>query len=164
MFFIAATTYFSLQEADCLPAEGRRPLLAGSDALNLMRRSAVFGVLLSVVFVVLVAFPFGDLVGHPHWSRVDWIPFVTRRVRVLDVVANLVLCAPIGVASALAFRRGILISAAIALPSSLAVEWAQVYSHVRFPSMTDVACNVAGAVVAAAVVQRLRDVPPQRGT
>lgn len=40
----------------------------------------------------------------------------------------------------------------MAFVMSLLGEWSQVYSHSRFPSATDVVCNVIGAVAAALAV------------
>lgn len=44
----------------------------------------------------------------------------------------------------------------MALFVSLLCEWAQVYSHGRFPSATDVTCNVGGAALASAAYLRRR--------
>jgi glycopeptide antibiotics resistance protein len=122
--------------------------------ISTVRRLGVLGLPLSIFLVVALAFPWGDLVGHSHWSRVDWIPFVTRRVRLSDVAANLLLCAPLGSAAGLTFRRGAMAAGILTLLVSAFVEWTQVYSHLRFPSMTDIVCNVAGAMAAAALVNR----------
>jgi len=94
-------------------------------------------------------------VGHSHWSKVAWIPFDPRpaRIRPFDVAGNLLLCAPLGVVAGLSFTRGPLIAGALALALSLFVETMQLYTHSRFPSATDVVCNVTGAVVAAAVAR-----------
>jgi glycopeptide antibiotics resistance protein len=106
--------------------------------------------------VLIAAVPWGDFVGHSHWTRVVWVPFLTRRLRLPDIGLNLLLCAPIGGFSGRLFRRPLLSAFGLSLLLSLAGELTQVYSHNRFPSATDVTCNVAGAVVAAAVTQRLR--------
>ena len=45
-----------------------------------------------------------------------------------------------------------LIATAVLLSS--ATEWTQVYSHTRFPSTTDVSCNVIGAVLGRLVADR----------
>jgi glycopeptide antibiotics resistance protein len=37
----------------------------------------------------------------------------------------------------------------------VSVEALQIYSHERFPSTTDVVCNVAGAVAAAVMARRI---------
>ena len=68
-------------------------------------------------------------------------------VRVRDIVLNLLLFAPLGLASALQLRFPVIAAALIAFVVSLLGEWLQVYSHSRFPSATDLVCNVCGAVV-----------------
>jgi hypothetical protein len=50
----------------------------------------------------------------------------------------------------------VLAAGLITLPVSIAGEWTQLYSHRRFPSATDVACNLAGAL-AIAMVMSARD-------
>ena len=97
--------------------------------------------------------PWGDFQGHTHWDEVGWIPFVSWPVRNGDIVFNLLLCAPLGIASALYFRSRVLAAGVLAFLVSFSGEWLQVYSHSRFPSATDLFCNVAGAVVAAVVVR-----------
>jgi glycopeptide antibiotics resistance protein len=102
----------------------------------------------------VAAFPWGDLQGHAHWSKVGWIPFVSAPIRLRDIVLNALLCAPIGGLCARLFRRPLLMAFGLSLALSLTAEWSQVYSHSRFPSATDVTCNVAGAVFAAAFARR----------
>ena len=108
----------------------------------------------SVLLVFAVTYPWGDMVGHSHWTRVRWIPFKTGPFRVLDIAGNLLLCVPIGAAAGYLFSRGVLAAALLSLAISVGAEVTQVYSHRRFPSGTDVFCNVAGAVAAAEVVRR----------
>ena len=116
------------------------------------------GLIGSGLLVFVVAFPWHDIVWHSHWSRVAWIPFASGPVpyRTADVVANLLLFVPVGVMAGLACRRGVRVAGALTLMLSLVVEAAQLYSHSRFPSATDVVCNVAGAVAAATVARRYR--------
>ena len=127
-----------------------------------MRRSAAAALFLSVSLVIAAGFPFGDLVGHTHWSRVNWIPFASR-FRPLDVAVNFLLCAPLGTVTGLELRRGVLVGGVMALALSLFVESMQLFSHLRFPSATDVFCNVAGAVAAALIVRRTVAVRRSRG-
>ena len=126
--------------------------MAPSNSMTLLRLVASGGV------VIVAGYPWGLMVWHSHWSRVQWVPFYGS-VRLLDAVANVLLCAPLGIAAGLSFKRGVVAAAFIALALSVFVEVMQVYSHSRVPSATDVVCNVAGAVVAAALLRRLR---PQR--
>ena len=57
------------------------------------------------------------------------------------------------------FRRPLLMAFGLSLSLSVTAEWSQVYSHTRYPSATDVTCNVAGAVLAAALSRRLDSEP-----
>lgn len=100
-------------------------------------------------------FPWGDLQNHSHWSKVRWIPFVSPPVRLEDMALNTLLCAPIGGLCGRLCRRPLLTAFGLSLALSVTAEWSQVYSHNRFPSATDVTCNVAGAVAAAWLMRRL---------
>jgi glycopeptide antibiotics resistance protein len=124
--------------------------------MKTMRWLAAVGIFLAVSLVVVAAFPWSDLTSHAHWTRVRWIPFASQPVRPRDVVGNLLLCAPLGAIAGVTFRRGVLVAVATALAVSLFVEAFQVYSHTRFPSATDVACNVFGAALGAVVTRGLR--------
>jgi len=119
-----------------------------------VRRLAIAGLVVSAVLVFAVTFPWGDMVGHSHWTRVRWIPFKTGPFRLLDIAGNLLLCVPLGAAAGYLFSRGVLAATLLSLAISVGAEVSQVYSHRRFPSGTDVLCNVAGAVAAAEVVRR----------
>lgn len=111
----------------------------------------------SIALVLLAAFPWGDFVAHSHWARVRWVPFLSPPANPVDMLGNLLLCMPLGASVAhLARKRPLLASGAVALALSFFVEAAQVYSHRRFPSTTDLICNVAGSVIAAAVITRAR--------
>lgn len=104
-----------------------------------------FGVWSAVIVAATV--PSTDFVGHTHWQKVQWIPFRSPPVRLLDVVGNIVLYAPFGyaLARASAPRARNWHVVAIAGALSLTLEWSQLYSHSRFPSLQDVLCNVLGA-------------------
>jgi glycopeptide antibiotics resistance protein len=117
-----------------------------------VRPFAAVALSISVALVLAAGFPWGDLAGHTHWSRVNWIPFAAR-LRPFDVGGNLLLCAPLGIVAGREFRQGVLAAGAMALVLSLFVEASQLFSHLRFPSATDVCCNVAGAIVAAVLVR-----------
>lgn len=102
-------------------------------------------VLLWTGVIILLVVPWYSWQTHPHWERVQWSP-VTSSFKLRDVVGNLLLYLPLGY---LARRRwpeapvGRLVGLALIL--SLATEWTQVFSHLRFPSMRDVLLNVLGA-------------------
>jgi glycopeptide antibiotics resistance protein len=112
---------------------------------------------LAVAFGV-VAFaadwPWGDLQNHTHWDRVAWIPFVSPPVRPFDILQNLLLFAPfgcfVGLGAGRSRWRGVLYAALLTLVIGFAGEASQLYSHSRFPSATDLICNVVGAALAAA--------------
>ncbi len=98
--------------------------------------------------IILAVVPWTDIQNHSHWSRVQWIPFVTPPVKLRDILANMALYWPFGylfraqASDNSAWRR----AAAYALILSLVTEWTQLYSHSRFPSLTDTTCNVLGTI------------------
>ena len=116
--------------------------------------------LLLIVWLVLFALlvlPWRDLQDHPHWYKVAWIPFRSP-VRLLDIAVNVAAFVPFGVLAALSsgtIRRWhwpLVLIAAFLLASG--AEAAQLFSHWRFPSATDVASNVIGAALGAWMVWR----------
>ena len=119
-----------------------------------------------LVIVVVCSFPWW--VESPQWGRVRWIPLldVLRSPRRLlrDTIANGLLYIPFGFAYARvrAVPAMSLMSEAafVGLLLSLTCELYQVFSPVRFPSMTDVLMNTigasAGASIAAKSLTRLR--------
>jgi len=98
-------------------------------------------------------YPWGDSVGHAHWTRVGRVPFLSEPIRPLDLAGNLLLGVPFGIFAGLGFERGPLVAGATTLILAVFVEAVQVYSHSRFPSATDVVCIVTGAVAAATLVR-----------
>lgn len=117
------------------------------------RRSAIW-VITTAALILAADFPWGDLQPHTHSAKVGWIPFVSPPVRAFDILQNLLLGAPLGAAIGLRYRRAVPAAFGVAVVVSLIGEWTQLYSHSRFPSATDVACNVLGAVGAAMAAQR----------
>jgi uncharacterized protein (TIGR03790 family) len=118
-------------------------------------RVARLGLPLSITIALAADFPWGDFQGHTHWHNVGWIPFVSPPVRPGDIALNLLLFLPLGVFAARRVRApgsALAHSALIAFVVSVIGEWTQVYSHTRFPSATDVACNVGGALLGTALV------------
>jgi glycopeptide antibiotics resistance protein len=109
----------------------------------------VFGLWLAVILAATVAVR--DFVGHTHWQKVQWIPFRSPPVKILDVVVNIALYLPFGytLARALAHRARGWHAVVLAGALSLTIEWSQLYSHSRFPSLQDVLCDVLGAWVGA---------------
>ena len=101
-----------------------------------------------VVIMLAIVVPWGSFQGHAHWQNIGWVPFVSPPVRLRDMVLNALLYLPFGYwqtkttgSQARWWRIGV-----NALAFSLGTEFTQVFSDERFPSATDVACNVAGAV------------------
>jgi glycopeptide antibiotics resistance protein len=97
--------------------------------------------------VILLCVIPSDLQNHTHWAKVCWIPFVTPPVKMSDILANMLLYVPWGFCFARPSvppgRSRVVIACAAAL--SVVTEATQLFSHTRFPSATDVTCNVAGA-------------------
>jgi glycopeptide antibiotics resistance protein len=112
--------------------------------------SAKVGIFLAACALILaIDYPWGDLRDHPHWTEIGRVPFVSPPIEAEDILGNFLLGTPVGLAASLTFRRAAIAAALVTLPVSLAGEAIQIYSHERFPSATDVACNVAGALAAA---------------
>ena len=109
----------------------------------------------------MATFPW-DVVGHAHWQKVQWIPFRSPPVKLRDVLINLALYFPFGyaVVRALAQHARRWHAVALACALSIAIEWSQLYSHSRFPSVQDVLCDIAGAWGGAWLATRLRGEPP----
>ena len=105
--------------------------------------------------IVLLVAPWTMYVNHTHWQRVAWIPFAPP-IKIRDIVVNLLLYVPWGYFGARAMRSGSLwIVVALAAVLSLVTEASQLYSHGRFPSATDLTCNILGAC-AGAIYERSR--------
>jgi glycopeptide antibiotics resistance protein len=112
--------------------------------------------IITVVLILLALTPWRTLQDHPHWEKVGWIPFVSPPVRPRDILRNALLFAPLGVGIALITRnKTVLRTALLAFALSIGGELLQLYSHSRFPSMTDVTVNVAASTAAAMIVRRL---------
>lgn len=130
----------------------------GFDAIRIMTlptalrpRSSLFW--LAVLFLTPL-FPLSNFVGHPHWEAIRWIPFqdfsFTPRM-LIDVIGNIAWFMICGYllhywmdADSSSFRS-IATVVLIAASVSLSLEFFQVFCHNRFPSITDVICNIIGA-------------------
>jgi glycopeptide antibiotics resistance protein len=113
-----------------------------------MARRVLFAGWVAVILAAVV--PWWDMQNHTHWSKVQWIPFLTPPIKPLDLIGNVLLYLPFGVLfptrrDASWWRWPV----AVALGLSIVTEWTQLYSHWRFPSFTDVTCNVIGAAIGA---------------
>ena len=107
------------------------------------------GLLAWTGLIVLAVVPWGNLQNHTHWNVVQWVPFVSPPQRARDWVGNTLMYVPVGylVMRALSDRRRIWRALAFATLLSFSTEVSQLYSHRRFPSTTDLVCNMAGAYI-----------------
>jgi glycopeptide antibiotics resistance protein len=104
--------------------------------------------------VVIATLPM-DIQNHPHWQKVAWLPFVTGIVRPHDLIVNALIYVPFGYfRQACSGRDRRVTVVALAFLLSALLELAQVWSHYRFPSATDVALNVTGALIGATWARR----------
>jgi glycopeptide antibiotics resistance protein len=110
-------------------------------------------VVLSAAPLVAAAFPWGEMDDQALWGHVLWTPFLSG-YRLKDVVLNVLVTLPVGLAAAAVIRRHPLLTAvAIATVVSVLCEWAQVYAPDRYPSGTDVVCNALGAATGVALLE-----------
>jgi len=114
-----------------------------------------FRLLLWTLLICACVIPWADLQNHSHWSRVQWIPFVTPPVKLIDIVINVLLYVPFGYLFVRwTGRRGTALAVMCGGTLSLITEWTQLYSHSRFPSLTDVTCNVCGTLIGVWLAQQ----------
>jgi glycopeptide antibiotics resistance protein len=128
----------------------RAHLPAAPDTMYAVNLRVWLAIWISLIVVVVV--PWGTFEPHAHWERMAWIPFISPPVELEDVVGNLLFYLPYGilVGQQTAESRGaIVLATGCATVLSLATEFTQIFSDSRFPSMTDVACNVIGAGIGA---------------
>jgi len=113
---------------------------------NLLRRGVpIAALLLWTAFILLLVVPWGGFQDHTHWGKVGWIPFVSRPVKLTDIVANVLLYVPFGIGVRRVFgTRAWWAGLALAALLSVGTETTQLYSHRRFPSATDVTSNLLG--------------------
>lgn len=106
-----------------------------------------FGVWSAVIVATTV--PWTDFVGHTHWQKVQWVPFNSPPVKLIDVAVNVALYVPFGYLLARGFtpRARVWHAAVLAGALSLVLEWTQLYSHSRFPSTQDLLCNIFGSAI-----------------
>lgn len=138
---------------------GAAILVAALGALVAPRR---YQLLLWIAVILAAVVPWTGFQPHSHWARVGWWPFLSPPVRLRDLVLNLLLYMPFGVFFVRQFpRRGWAVVGALVAGCclSLATEATQVYSHGRFPTMTDVVMNSAGALVGGVAARMLSRFP-----
>ena len=106
--------------------------------------------LLWIGTVVLLVVPWASPQNHAHWHNISWIPFVSGPIKAMDLVGNTLLYLPFAFYYARGRgRRGLYQAVAFGFLLSLTSEFSQVFSHGRFPSSTDLTCNVLGAWIGA---------------
>jgi glycopeptide antibiotics resistance protein len=131
-----------------------------------VKRFGRIGLAVSLALAFAIDYPWSNWVGHTHWSRVGWIPFYSWPVSLRDIVENVLLFLPAGVCARLAFGdRGRLWGPLLSFPVAFVGEWTQLYSHSRFPSATDLVCNVLGSMAGVWVTGeylKRRTLPPWR--
>jgi glycopeptide antibiotics resistance protein len=109
------------------------------------------------LILLATTWPISRFQDHAHWADVEWVPF-SEFVRPFDIVANVLLFVPFGMALAWgADRRHVRRAVLAALALALAVELSQVYTHNRIATTTDVITNTAGAWLGAWLATRRRD-------
>ena len=109
--------------------------------------------------IAAATLPWTSFVGHTHWQKVQWIPFISPPVRPFDILGNILLYVPFGYGFVRSSSRQVRAGRAVVIAGtlSLAIEWSQLYSHARFPSLQDVVCNTVGAWLGASwAVRRSR--------
>jgi len=94
--------------------------------------------------VLIASFPLG-LTPVPQWERVHLLPFTDPADKVKDFAVNILLFVPFGYS--FARNRGLAWLPLAAGVVSIVAELSQLFSTVRYPSGTDVAYAVIGAVV-----------------
>ena len=114
-----------------------------------------FAIWVSLIIVVVV--PWGTLQSDPRWERMEWIPFVSPPVEFLDMVGNVLFYIPFGILCGFEVadaRKPVALVTGCAALLSISTELSQVFSVTTYPSMTDVACNVLGAIIGALLATR----------
>ena len=125
------------------------------NVVNGVSRRAWFYHFATLAGVIVLTFPW-DLQDHPHWYKVAWLPFATGIVRPHDLLINAALYFPLGFSiPASSHRMRVGAAAGLAVVMSGLLELAQVWSHVRFPSATDIVMNVMGSIAGAMAAGRL---------
>jgi len=106
-----------------------------------------------IVLVWIVSVPWFSFTRVPQWKRVHAVPFRDPADKIRDVGANVLLFVPIGYSMAGRRRAaaGIVLGVATAAAVSLSAEATQLFSTRRYPSATDVASGVLGAIAGVAL-------------
>lgn len=112
----------------------------------------VWGWRLWWVLWAALAVPWRDVGAVPQWQRVEWLPFAHVRPR--DWALNFLFFLLFG---GLAAQRGWSVTSVmlVAAALSLSTELTQLFAPTRYPSITDVITNVAGAALGILLATRL---------
>jgi VanZ family protein len=106
------------------------------------------------LILLATTWPLSRFQDHAHWATVEWVP-LSRYVRPFDLVANVLLFVPFGFAAAWGGPWRRVRSAMLAgLLVSVCVELAQVFTHNRIATATDVVTNTTGALLGALLAPR----------
>ena len=137
--------------------EEKRSMDTSIEITLLWRRLLVYWI---GVVILLSTFPW--VLGPPYWEGVVWTPFhgVRHSFRLLfDAWANVCLYVPLGLAYVqqrpASWGWSIVEAGMLAMVLSVGCELYQVFSPWRYPTMTDVVTNTAGALIGAALGTRL---------
>jgi glycopeptide antibiotics resistance protein len=115
------------------------------------------GIVLSVCVILAAHVDAASWRGAADWARVSWVPFVSPPVRLRDILQNVLLFVPFGYFFALGcgtLSRWGRAAAVLGVSASLStlLEILQLFMPERFPSTTDIVCNVAGAAIGMALL------------
>ena len=115
------------------------------------------------LFLIIVVTSFPWVVGPPQWGRIRWIPLLdvlhSPLRRGVDAIVNFFLYLPLGF-SYVRIRssttiKSMLEAGLLGLLLAGSCELYQVFSPVRFPTMTDVLTNTLGALGGASIASRI---------
>jgi len=119
-----------------------------------VKRALLLAGILAVILLVTTGGPWSGFVGHSHWPLVEWVPF-SRGLYPFDIVANMALFVPLGLALAWGHGRRALLAATLAgALFSLSIEGYQVYTHDRLATITDILSNTCGTAIGATLATR----------
>jgi len=121
-------------------------------ALSIRRRYRLAAWSVWAVALVAVTAPWADFQARCNWAHVGWIPFLSPPQKRADILANVVLYIPFGYVAWVSqprLSRRLIVSMSTAAVLAFVLEASQLFSVSRYPSATDVACDIAGAAAGA---------------
>ncbi len=99
--------------------------------------------------------PWFGVTRHPRTDRLNLVPFRNHTYRRRDLALNFLYYIPLGLIS-VDLGRGMLAILIVALALSCVTELLQIFSVDRYPSVTDIVLNVAGAAAGGLAAFSLR--------